>query len=298
LGRFLSVDPITGGYPWYTPYQFAGNKPIQYIDLDGAEETLYGLAKEGVFGKTGSKIVKGSVEGVALSLKKAWSLFTNDLYKASTWKQVASALGTASDITIGNMDGRNDQLANNVIQPKVDNFNKLVIHGDAYTRSKYFSETITDFAIAALSSKGLGVAANTVKAVGGELFQGLRINIYGEGELGGFKDFATEQRFAEGGNGIVRPLTSTLKSRSASEIVINNSPLSETTLNEIGRLSKPGAMLTYTAAEAPGAANPFFSKLADYMKSRGVSVGEKSQTFLQGTADEYSVKTVTYKVNP
>ncbi|UAY53255.1 glycosyl hydrolase 108 family protein [Ferruginibacter albus] len=38
LGRFLSVDPLTEKYPWYTPYQFAGNSPIQAIDLDGLEE--------------------------------------------------------------------------------------------------------------------------------------------------------------------------------------------------------------------------------------------------------------------
>ena len=38
LGRFLSVDPLTKDYSWYTPYQFAGNKPIKYIDLDGGEE--------------------------------------------------------------------------------------------------------------------------------------------------------------------------------------------------------------------------------------------------------------------
>jgi hypothetical protein len=40
LGKFLSVDPLTQSYPWYTPYQFAGNKPIAFIDLDGAEEML------------------------------------------------------------------------------------------------------------------------------------------------------------------------------------------------------------------------------------------------------------------
>ena len=33
LGRFLSVDPLTKSFPWYTPYQFAGNKPIACIDL-------------------------------------------------------------------------------------------------------------------------------------------------------------------------------------------------------------------------------------------------------------------------
>jgi len=38
LGKFLSVDPLTKDYPHYTPYQFAGNKPIWAIDLDGLEE--------------------------------------------------------------------------------------------------------------------------------------------------------------------------------------------------------------------------------------------------------------------
>jgi len=37
LGRFLSVDPLTKEYPWYTPYQFAGNTPITAIDIDGLE---------------------------------------------------------------------------------------------------------------------------------------------------------------------------------------------------------------------------------------------------------------------
>jgi RHS repeat-associated protein len=37
LAKFLSVDPLTSSYPWYTPYQFAGNKPIVAIDLDGLE---------------------------------------------------------------------------------------------------------------------------------------------------------------------------------------------------------------------------------------------------------------------
>ena len=37
--RFPSVDPLTSEYAYYTPYQFAGNKPIQYIDLDGLEES-------------------------------------------------------------------------------------------------------------------------------------------------------------------------------------------------------------------------------------------------------------------
>ena len=43
LGKFLSVDPLTKKYPWYTPYQFAGNTPIQAKDVDGLEPayTIY-----------------------------------------------------------------------------------------------------------------------------------------------------------------------------------------------------------------------------------------------------------------
>ncbi|MBN9400955.1 MAG: hypothetical protein J0I17_12320 ['Candidatus Kapabacteria' thiocyanatum] len=41
IGRFLSVDPLTKDFPWYTPYQFAGNKPILALDLDGLEELIY-----------------------------------------------------------------------------------------------------------------------------------------------------------------------------------------------------------------------------------------------------------------
>jgi RHS repeat-associated protein len=43
LGRFISADPIIiteKKYPWYSSYQFAGNKPINSIDLDGFEPEI------------------------------------------------------------------------------------------------------------------------------------------------------------------------------------------------------------------------------------------------------------------
>jgi len=39
LGRFLSVDPLSLAYPFYSPYQYAGNRPIWKIDLDGLEDS-------------------------------------------------------------------------------------------------------------------------------------------------------------------------------------------------------------------------------------------------------------------
>ncbi|TCJ15268.1 hypothetical protein EPD60_07905, partial [Flaviaesturariibacter flavus] len=37
ISRFLSVDPVTSEYPMLTPYQFASNRPLDGIDLDGLE---------------------------------------------------------------------------------------------------------------------------------------------------------------------------------------------------------------------------------------------------------------------
>ena len=36
--RFISVDPLASDYPFYTPYNYAGNKPINKIDIDGMQE--------------------------------------------------------------------------------------------------------------------------------------------------------------------------------------------------------------------------------------------------------------------
>jgi RHS repeat-associated protein len=38
IGRFFAVDPLAPKYPWYTPYQFSGNKVINCVELEGLEE--------------------------------------------------------------------------------------------------------------------------------------------------------------------------------------------------------------------------------------------------------------------
>ena len=41
LGRFLSIDPLTNKYSFLTPYQFASNRPVDGIDVDGLEYITY-----------------------------------------------------------------------------------------------------------------------------------------------------------------------------------------------------------------------------------------------------------------
>jgi RHS repeat-associated protein len=43
VGRFLSLDPLQAKYPWFTPYQYAGNSPIGNVDFDGLENENYNL---------------------------------------------------------------------------------------------------------------------------------------------------------------------------------------------------------------------------------------------------------------
>ena len=37
IGRFLSIDPLTHEYPFYSPYQFSGNRLIDMKELEGLE---------------------------------------------------------------------------------------------------------------------------------------------------------------------------------------------------------------------------------------------------------------------
>src|SRR5690606_16564702 len=38
VGRFFATDLLTHIYPWYSSYQFSGNTPIRFIELEGLEE--------------------------------------------------------------------------------------------------------------------------------------------------------------------------------------------------------------------------------------------------------------------
>lgn len=39
IGRFFGVDPLTDDYPYFSPYQFSGNRVIDKIELEGLEPT-------------------------------------------------------------------------------------------------------------------------------------------------------------------------------------------------------------------------------------------------------------------
>jgi RHS repeat-associated protein len=68
IGRFLSVDPLATSFPWYTPYQFAGNKPIFAVDLDGLEEKETITLTEVAEGKSALRIAWKSGNGKVVKM--------------------------------------------------------------------------------------------------------------------------------------------------------------------------------------------------------------------------------------
>jgi RHS repeat-associated protein len=44
IGRWWSVDRLAEKFPWWTPYQFAGNIPTRFVDIDGLEPAEPGSA--------------------------------------------------------------------------------------------------------------------------------------------------------------------------------------------------------------------------------------------------------------
>jgi RHS repeat-associated protein len=62
LGRFLSLDPLAGKFPFQTPYSFAGNTPIQAIDVEGK----WVFVVTGTAG--GHALVAGYAAGIGLAV--------------------------------------------------------------------------------------------------------------------------------------------------------------------------------------------------------------------------------------
>jgi RHS repeat-associated protein len=74
LGKFLSVDPLEQEYPELTPYQFASNRPIDGIDVDGTEFSKAKLLE--ILGQAKAKLGPLATES-AIVLRVSFNAATN-----------------------------------------------------------------------------------------------------------------------------------------------------------------------------------------------------------------------------
>ena len=170
LGKFLSVDPLTPKYPWYTPYQFAGNRPTEAIDIDGLEPGDFsltpGMPEPSVQIEYHGTANDPIGRGVDKSVKKTWNFITKDAWKLQTWKNMAkfAEQGALSTSTV-------PIAPTPMVDAKVDDFMTNVINGNITTRLEYISEFGTDVFTAWAGSKGAGVVKSLF--VESNVFKGL-----------------------------------------------------------------------------------------------------------------------------
>jgi RHS repeat-associated protein len=95
IAKFLSVDPLSDKYPFYTPYQFAGNSPILSLDIDGLEgdknknKTETSITIKVGTNKSDAKKL-GSSSGAVDGMVAAASAFTPTWLKNKVDRDIAS----------------------------------------------------------------------------------------------------------------------------------------------------------------------------------------------------------------
>lgn len=115
IGKFLSMDPLTQKYAYYSPYQFAGNKPLVFIDIDGGEVQipyLYKFAYENnialnglnVVANTGVNLINGGIQVVNSAIYTGYSLVTKSPSQVgSEIKSEFQELGKATSQFVSNL---------------------------------------------------------------------------------------------------------------------------------------------------------------------------------------------------
>ncbi len=110
LVRFKSVDPLAVDYPWYSPYHFAGNNPIMFVDLDGAEPQ--GFMEYWDKQTDGTDKWGRTVQNVHdYQTKQVWSVMREpNSTRVYFWQQYDNEHGNwDNDKTNNNFDNQNDK---------------------------------------------------------------------------------------------------------------------------------------------------------------------------------------------
>ncbi len=157
LGRFHSVDPLASDYPYYTPFQFAGNQPTIAVDVDGLEPAFINdimqWAAKKVTTDPNSNTSKtiGAVVGVGKSIEKTIAGVGNTIAHPIETGKALLNMNTPEGIAnmaIG-VAGKVNTLQN----------------GTGFEKATVISEAVTDVATVVVGTKGLGAGVKGAGAV-------------------------------------------------------------------------------------------------------------------------------------
>jgi RHS repeat-associated protein len=117
LGRFFAVDPLVHQYPYYSPFQFSGNRVIDMIELEGLEPSAYLISGNG---KLTSPVIS--------LLNAAYGLSISSL-EQTTWKPYDSDKLVIEEKIQRSLTGVGDKMA-------ATTHRKSVIHDNSSDRSQ------------------------------------------------------------------------------------------------------------------------------------------------------------------
>ncbi len=183
IGRFLSVDPLQKHFPWYSPYQYAGNNPIKFIDLDGLEPVSVEVKNNQII-YTGGFIVN-----------------TEDIYRI-TFLNVILGMKLPDNINIpSNPYDDGDPYNRSTWEKAYQNINYFFKHhAPAYSRSEAATRTIHNAVIQNLfsgNSKDAGFAIEQIDKSEDYTYRNslAQDGIFYANLLSGFRSLFTKPKF-------------------------------------------------------------------------------------------------------
>lgn len=180
LCRFVSVDPLAGKFPFYTPFQYTGNNPVTFTDLDGKETT--GNEKTGVDtnGQQNNQessnatweFTKGTGRGLWTGLKGTWNFITDDAWKAETWIGTGNLIlglaltqhnpaGVTTLMEVDEKLGTNTFGAVSGMHQAIDQGVDKFSNGDWGDKGEIFGSTLYAIGESVIGSKGAGVVTKS-----------------------------------------------------------------------------------------------------------------------------------------
>ncbi len=105
LGRFLSTDPLGKKFPFLTPYQFASNSPIAFIDLDGAEANYASFKMIAESIEAEAALYKGNTKDMPFRLKS--QLFMLGMAKSASVEGLMYEIDKGLQATFSNLPSIN-----------------------------------------------------------------------------------------------------------------------------------------------------------------------------------------------
>ncbi|HRP03154.1 MAG TPA: RHS repeat-associated core domain-containing protein [Candidatus Kapabacteria bacterium] len=103
VGRFLSLDPLMGSFPWQSPYLFAGNDPIRFIDVDGKYKKTVNYYQDENGNQTVLSVVKdNSIRPYSSSLFGLQPIIPN-LVEYVRWDANGNKISTSGELNLWNI---------------------------------------------------------------------------------------------------------------------------------------------------------------------------------------------------